>query len=308
MAVADDPAILAVESALRDADPDGTRVARILRETYDQIYDGGRTRRYSWEQLGKTEKTHFGSLIEINLFKEFRFEDGAILDYRIAGTEVDCKWSAMIGGQDGDWMLPREALGQICLLLTGNDALSMWSGGLIRVTPDLLRASRNQDKKMSLSMMGKASVRWIWRHHSLPENVLLTSDRATVESIMALPTGQSRINEFFRRITNRVIGRAVVETLAQQKDPMKRLRGAGGAREYLKPEGIVIFGGNYLAHRRLAFRLGLAPMGDSDSMSARLIAAESTEVGAAKIGDSWYRLCGDGEEPTLPAPDLPTQD
>ena len=74
------------------------RFARTLRRTFDQIYDGRNTGRYRWDQLSKTEKTHFGSLIEINLQREFQFEDGIELDFRIAEVEVDCKWSQTDGG------------------------------------------------------------------------------------------------------------------------------------------------------------------------------------------------------------------
>ena len=105
MAAPDAAALAAVELALRTADPEGNRLARTLRRIYDQIYDGRNTGRYSWEQLQKTEKTHFGSMIEINLQREFRteFEDGIHLDYRVAGFEVDCKWSRMDGKKDGEF-------------------------------------------------------------------------------------------------------------------------------------------------------------------------------------------------------------
>lgn len=77
-----------VESILK-LDPQGIRFARVFRETFDQLYDGQRTGRYRWDQLFKTEKTHYGTLIEINLQREFEFADGDVLDYKIAGKEVD---------------------------------------------------------------------------------------------------------------------------------------------------------------------------------------------------------------------------
>jgi hypothetical protein len=120
-----------VALVLRTIDPDGQRFARTLRRTFDQIYDGRNTGRYSWEQLRKTEKTHFGSLIEINLQREFRIElaDGLLLDYQIAGHEVDCKWGQMDGKRDGVWMLPPEVVGHLCLVVTGSDELALWSVG-----------------------------------------------------------------------------------------------------------------------------------------------------------------------------------
>ena len=51
----------------------------------------------------QAEKTHFGTLVE----QHQPFEDGLSLDYRIAGAEVDCKYSQRPWG----WMIPPEARG-----------------------------------------------------------------------------------------------------------------------------------------------------------------------------------------------------
>src|SRR2546430_14927054 len=102
-----------VVAEVRRLDADGTRSAAVLRETFDQLYDGQRTGRYRWDQLYKTEKTHCGTLVEINLQREFKFSDGRTLDYSIGGVDVDCKYSQRIDG----WMIPSEARGHICLLV-----------------------------------------------------------------------------------------------------------------------------------------------------------------------------------------------
>lgn len=304
MASADSELTRVVET-LSAADSDGARFARTLRRTYDQIYDGRNTGRFRWQDLKKTEKTHFGSLVEINLQREFCFDDGMHLDYRIAGTDVDCKWSQT----DGGWMLPPEAIGHICLLVTGSDEQSVWSAGLIRVVEPLLNIGNNRDDKKTLSAAGRTAVRWIWRDVPLPENVLLHVNPDDLQAIMvdlAGPRrGQKRLDELFRRVPNRVIGRGVVATVAQQDDYMKRVRANGGSRQNLKPEGIVVFG-DYHYHRKLAIRLGLPPIGDGDSMSARLIQIDGPSVMAIQLGGAWYRICIGDEEPTKPAPDLPT--
>ena len=312
MAASNDQAIADVESVLRTADPDGTRFARTLRRTFDQIYDGRNTGRYSWEQLRKTEKTHFGSLIEINLQREFRTElaDGLLLDYQIAGHEVDCKWAQMDGKRDGIWMLPPEVVGHICLVVTGSDDLALWSAGLVRAsTPFLTSAQGNRDAKKYLTSDGRADIRWIWRQAALPENVLLRIDSADRNAIMVDLAGdrkgQRRLNELFRRVPERIIGRGVVATVAQQDDYMKRVRDNGGSREHLRPEGIVVFG-DYQEHRALAHGLGLPPMSDGDSMSARLLRVSGPVERSVNIDGAWYRLCVVGEEPTKPAPKLPS--
>ena len=62
-----DPELEKVADHLSSLDPDGSRIAAALRRTFDMLLDGQHTGRYRWEQLYKTEKTHFGTLVEINL-------------------------------------------------------------------------------------------------------------------------------------------------------------------------------------------------------------------------------------------------
>ncbi len=47
------------------------------------LLDGQHTGRYRWDQLHKTEKTHFGTLVEINLQRAFGFDDGMTMDFAI---------------------------------------------------------------------------------------------------------------------------------------------------------------------------------------------------------------------------------
>jgi hypothetical protein len=70
-----------------------------------------------------------GTLVEINLHRAFDFEDGTETDYRIAGIEVDCKFSRSFGG----WEIPPEAYGHLCLLVWADDAQSRWSAGVVRI-------------------------------------------------------------------------------------------------------------------------------------------------------------------------------
>lgn len=54
----DDPALEAVVAALYRLDPTGDKVAAVLRETFDQLYDGQHTGRWKFEGLYKTEDPH----------------------------------------------------------------------------------------------------------------------------------------------------------------------------------------------------------------------------------------------------------
>jgi hypothetical protein len=56
--MAEDLALDSVADRLRTFDPDGSGTARVLRETFDQIYNGQRTGRYSIKNPAKTEHAH----------------------------------------------------------------------------------------------------------------------------------------------------------------------------------------------------------------------------------------------------------
>jgi len=292
-----DPGLQAVRASILEQDPDGIRIARVLRNTLDQLYDGQRTGRYRWDQLHKTEKTHCGTLIEINLHREFGFNDGSVLDYEIAGVDVDCKYSQKLFA----WMIPPEAHGHLCLLLWAHDETDKWQMGLTRIDPGFLGAP-NRDGKASLNAKGRSAITWIFVNHALPPNVLLHLDREVVDRIMGLKSGQQRVNELFRNALGMRVGRGVIATVAQQDDYMKRVRGNGGARTALQPEGIVILG-QFKSHAEIAHKLGLQAPRNGESIAVKLTSAERGDLNAAQIEGQLYRIAH-GREPITAAPTL----
>lgn len=299
MPASSDAELDSVLAELRRLDPQGLRTAQVLRDTLDQLYDGQRTGRYRVDQLHKTEKTHCGTLVEINLHRAFEFGDGETLDYKIAGAEVDCKYSQTLGG----WMIPPEAHGHLCLLVWADDASSRWSMGLVRVTPERLNTGGNRDRKATLNHTGREAIIWLFDGAALPPNILLQLDRAEVDRIMALNSGQQRINEIFRVATGMIVGRGVVATLGQQDDYMKRVRANGGARTVLQPEGIVILG-QYGSHAAIARALGVPAPGGGDSVSVRLARAMAPGPGVAQIDGALWRAAT-VSDPAVHAPTLP---
>jgi Restriction endonuclease NaeI len=296
-----DRELVTVAAALRGLDPDGSRTARVLRDTFDQLYDGRRTGRYRWDQLYKTEKTHCGTLVEINLQREFNFSDGQALDYGIGGADVDCKYSQRIGG----WMIPPEARDHLCLLVSAEDTPTpIWSMGLVRASANHLNLGANRDAKATLNEAGRNAITWIQQNAPLPANVLLKLDAATVDRIFAQPSGQKRINELFRSALGIVIGRAAVATVAQQDDYMKRVRANGGARTILQPEGILVLG-QYQSHVAIARALGVPVPSSGDSVSIRVTSARNRGAGVVEIGAELWKLAAPGD-PIVTAPDLPS--
>ncbi|MGW2256919.1 NaeI family type II restriction endonuclease [Streptomyces sp. NPDC001780] len=298
----EDPELVAVHRQLRQLDPTGSRFAAVLRDTIDQLLNGEVTGRYDWKSLFKTEKTHAGTLVEINLQREFKFTDGIEMDYRIADVDVDCKYSQNFGG----WMIPPEAEGHLCLLVWADDYKSRWSVGLIRVKKQWLNTGNNRDLKLTLKAEHRNKIIWLWRDEILPENVLLHLDPATRNEILKLKSGQKRVNELFRRVPMKRIGRGVVRTVAQQSDYMARVREAKGrARTVLREEGFLI-PGHYSSHQAIARELG-APIprtGELVSFRVVQVAPHHDSQPTVELEGKVWTLAKPGD-PVEPAPFLP---
>ncbi|MFI1102487.1 NaeI family type II restriction endonuclease [Streptomyces melanogenes] len=295
----EDPDLAAVYDSILQADPTGQRFAAVLRDTIDQLLNGEVTGRYDWKTLFKTEKTHAGTVVEINLQREFKFDDGIDMDYRIAGTDVDCKYSQAFGG----WMIPPEAMGHLCLLVWADDYKSLWSAGLLRIAPEWLNKGNNRDLKLTVKAEHRNKILWLWHEAELPENILLHMDEADRTAVFAPSSGQARLNELFRRVQKRRIGRNVVRTVARQKDYMKRVRGNGGSRSALKPDGIVIIG-DYDSHRAVASQLQIPVPQEGEFVSVRLAevnSGESTQASVTLDGRLWRVATPDDLPQTAPA-------
>lgn len=286
----------AVAEVVLSVDRQGSRFGCAIRESIDQVLDGQRTRRWNYDQLHKTEKTHLGTIIEINVHRAFRFADGIEMDYLIAGVDVDCKFSRSLGG----WQIPVEALGHVCLVVWADDAAGRWSAGLVRVTEDRLRPGRNRDLKRVLNDDGLRQIRWLWRDQPLLENLLLHLDPETRNRILTVSgrdSGQKRIDALFRLVQGRIISRTTVLTVGQQDDAPKRAR---DARRHLRAEGIIVLG-HQGDHPRIAARLGLPIPKKGEWISARLAASDGP--GAFSIGGRLFRRALEGD-PCVPAPPL----
>jgi hypothetical protein len=297
-----DPELLKVYDHIQALDPTGERFATVLRDTIDQLLNGEVTGRYAWKQLFKTEKTHAGTLVEINLQREFRFDDGADvgdhpMDYRIRGVDVDCKFSQDFGG----WMIPPEAMGHLCLLVWADDYKSQWSAGILRIQEEWLNTGGNRDKKLTVKAEHRDKIAWLWLNAQLPENVLLHLSETTRNRILLKGSrkGQKRVIELFRQVQNR----GSIRTAAQQLDYMARLReGAGRARTVLRDEGIVI-AGPYSKHQDIARQIGAEVPQRGESVSFRVAEAKPHHGDRPRVeldGKLWVLATPDGPEETAP--------
>ncbi|GAB3953248.1 hypothetical protein GCM10029976_093060 [Kribbella albertanoniae] len=295
-----DPEIDAVEAELLRLDPSGDRVARVLRETLDQLLDGRRRGRWSYTDLHKTEKTYMGTLVEINLHREFDFADGDDTDYQIAGVQVDCKFSQKIGG----WEFGPELVGHLGLVVWANDLQSIWRAGLVRASTGILRESTNRDAKRKLTQTGLAQVRWLWDSHpGLEPNQILQMDPIQRERIYSAgPSGQARLDQLCRELQRVILRRTTVETIGWGLvDPLKRMRANKGARDNLRPEGLLVLG-HQDNDPLVAAALGLPRPTKGQFIVCRVVPAE---VGTgAEISGTWWRPA-ELEDPVVSAPVVP---
>ncbi|TVS21471.1 restriction endonuclease [Corynebacterium sanguinis] len=276
-------------------------MGRVFRETFDQAYDGQHTGRFRPEELSKTELAHVGSLLEINIRRRFHnfIGDGEMMDFKICDLEVDCKYSKLPYG----WMIPNETLGHYAMLCHANEHLSTFRIGFLRITPEVLNKGGNRDQKRTVSKLSRKFIDWAWFDQSYPKNTLLHLDPSIAEEIMAPTSGQQRINTLFRKVQNELIPRGVIYTVAQQKDPMKRIRSNGGSRSVLAAEGILILG-DYRRHQQIARELSLPICRQGDSLAVRVFPAEPSFVGPAAMIDNILWRIARIDDPLAPAPTI----
>ncbi len=300
---AEDPDLWAVHAAILALDPTGARIAYAIRESFDQAYDGQRTGRWDYSQLMKTEKTHVGTLVEIWLQRELELEDGVDLDYRIAGSDVDAKWSRNLYG----WEIPLEmytTTEQIALLLWGNEYTRRWAAGLLRITDSLLKPpGRQRDRKRHLNDRGKDRILWLHQGKPMIPNTLLHLPGDLAWRVAKQKSGQAAVSMLFREAQGQLINRASVDAAGQQVDPQKRVR---DARKRLAGEGIVVFG-HYAPHPDLAETLGLPRPTLGRFVSTRVSPwlPEDVEPSVTIDGRRWRRSRQD--DPVIRAPTLPKQ-
>lgn len=258
-------------SALRDdicrraggADALATRFPALLRGAIDDVILTPKTGRRCYDDLEKTEKTYIGTRVEIELRAMLGLPRGR-LDTVILGRDVDIKHT-----MGNTWMIPTEAVDQICLLVAADEARAACYLGLIVARPDVLTRSQNRDAKKSVAAAGFAQILWLLCDHPYPPNFWRDVAPDAVARIFAGRSGNQRMATLFREIRNQPITRDVVAAVARQHDFMRRIRADNGqgTRDILAREGILLLSGQFDAP--LIAALGLPPCPPDAFVSCR---------------------------------------
>lgn len=213
------------------------KLRSFFRSAIDEVIDTARTGRFFLSDLEKTEKTYLGTKFEILLRDWLDVPHGVVLDLLIGGQEVDVK--STTGGASG-WMIPPEAINQLCILLRVNEQASTCAVGLVRARPTYLRAGTNRDAKTSFSADGRRHIWWLVQDFPYTPNFWTLIDQTKRQQIMGPGGGTQRLAHLFATCLETPISRVLIAGIAAQDDFMKRIRRNGGARDILAPKGIAI--------------------------------------------------------------------
>jgi hypothetical protein len=229
------------------------KLRSFFRSAIDEVIDTARTGRFFLSQLEKTEKTYLGTKFEILLRDWLQVPRGVKMDFLIGGQEVDVK--STTGGGWG-WMIPKEALDQLLILLRINEDQSTCAFGLARARQSYLRAGENRDLKTSFSADGRGNIWWLVQDFPYTPNFWTSVDAPTRQHIMSPKGGTDRLVALFETCLETPFSRVLIKSIAAQDDFMKRIRRNGGARDKLAPKGIAVLYSEY--DRALMLRLGLS--------------------------------------------------
>lgn len=225
----------------------------ILRTAIDEVIDAPRTKRFLLSETEKTEKTYLGTKVEILIRAFLGFSKGSTLDMNVKGAEVDIK-----NTMQANWSIPRENLGRPALLIRSNEVKARCDIGVAVIHDEYLRRVDNRDSKRGIAAAKFDQVWWILWDHPYPVNFWMLMTAAERLALMKAGGGKLRLAALFEKIQGRPISRTQVLALAQQLDPMKRIRRNGGARDVLAPKGIAILSGK-VDHVIIA-ALGIGPV------------------------------------------------
>lgn len=247
-----------------------SEVGELLRECIDGVIKTPKTGRRLYDELEKTEKTHIGTCVEIEIRHRLKLARGKVLDCQIAGSEVDVKFSV-----HKSWMIPPEAFGRPCIIISANENNARCRLGVFLARTEYLNAG-NRDKKCSISKLGQANIRWLLKDEPYPPNFWQSVPHEVADRIASGQSGNERLVTLFREVRDRPISRKVIEDVASQNDPMRRVRAdkSRGTRNRLAKDAIVLLCGNWSGVKEFIAKVGLPALGSSEFMSHQAVGDE----------------------------------
>ena len=140
------------------------------------------------------------------------------MDLEIAGYDVDVKFT-----HDSAWMIPPEARTKPLLLITVNDLTAVFSVGLVIAKDEYLNLGTNRDSKTTIKAVHREHIWWLAKDSRYPMNFWLTVTPEVIQRVSAGRDGNSRMITLFREVQDRPIPRKVIDDVAKQADPTRRI-------------------------------------------------------------------------------------
>lgn len=238
-------------------------VGKIIRDAVDYAIDAPTLYRVSIDDLEPDEKTAVGKRIERMFRFKFGIPRGKSLDIELSGEDVDIKTT-----MSNKWMFSKSSWNHFNLLIAYNESKAQFSAGLVFVIEEQLGA-KNRDTKRTIKKKYYEKITWIVENSSYPPNFLAFLAPDLLNQITSLPTPNERVNALLAMVQETIIPRHAICSVANQVDPLKRLRRNGGARETLWTSGILVLSGTSKSDKAIAQKvLGFSLMnGEFASLS-----------------------------------------
>lgn len=261
-----------IEAEIRRRIPDDIsgKLGELVVDALEFVLDPVRTGRTKIAELDNVEKTFIGLKVE-HFVRDLLDAPKGIRDLKLAGHDVDVKNTVRTPWA---WMIPPETyrLEEPCLLIAASENTRRAAMGLIVARNEYLGAP-NRDKKRGIKTGAHKDILWLATEVPWPGDRWAGIDMARFRELRKIKGGSKRAAQFFEENLRKPIHRSVVQALLfDQHDYMKRLRENKGARDILKPRGILLLSGLY--DRQVIERLGVPPVRNNE-----LIAVETNWAG-----------------------------
>jgi len=232
--------------------PSAAFAERIL-EAVDFVLDPQRTGRTVIDDLDRVEKTFIGLKVE-HFVRDMLDAPSGMRDLRLGDLDVDIKNTIR---RSRTWMIPQETYSrEEPVLVIASDAKARTSSMGVLIARDAYLGAQNRDRKRAVLASAQASILWIIEDMAWPASRWDGLDMVRFRELRSsVKKGADRAAAFFQENLDRPTHRSVVLALLHdQYDPMKRLRGNGGARDELRAAGIALLSKRY--DRKLLEQIG----------------------------------------------------
>lgn len=244
----------------------------LCRDAVEFVIDPVRTARTRVSELDNVEKTFVGLKVE-HFFRDLLDVPKGVRDLEIDGVDVDVKNTV-----HSKWTIPPETYrtADPCILIATAQETGLCRLGLILAHVEYL-GKENRDRKRGAGKAAHPHILWLVEGVPFPRSRWEGIDMARFRDLRRVRGGTVRAAQFFRENLGVRVHRSIVQALLfDQHDYMKRLRGNGGARDVLGPEGIALLSGAYDA--RWVEALGLPSIDTDEWIAVRPDAPEHVEL------------------------------